>query len=274
MTEARKGNDPAQAAPTSEITLDKLWLYTNFDCNLRCSYCITESTPEAPRRALGLANVQRLVDEAVALGFRQVFLTGGEPFLLPELFDMLAYSSARLPTTVLSNATLLRGKRLEALCTIANSNLSVQVSLDGGCPEHNDPYRGEGTWAKAVEGIKRLQECGIPVSVSTTETPANALHLDELGSLVRSLGIAEEDHFVRPLTRRGFATEGQELGRHNLIPEVTVTAGGIYWHPAIAPSSADMQVTEKILPLADAVELFRQELAAQDSAEAARTKLT
>jgi MoaA/NifB/PqqE/SkfB family radical SAM enzyme len=46
----------------------KLWLYTNFDCNLRCSYCVAESTPTARRRALGLANAQRLVDEAVVLG--------------------------------------------------------------------------------------------------------------------------------------------------------------------------------------------------------------
>ena len=274
MTEERKPDKSAQAAATPETALDKLWLYTNFDCNLRCSYCITESSPEAPRRALGMANVQHLLDEAVALRFRKVFFTGGEPFLLPELFDMLAYASARLPTTVLSNATLLRGKRLETLRTIANGNLSVQVSLDGGCPEHNDPYRGEGTWGKAVEGMKRLQECGIRVSVSTTETPANAAHLDELRSFVRSLGIAEEDHLVRPLTRRGFSTEGEDLGRHNLIPEVTVTADGVYWHPAIAPSSGDMLVSEQILPLADAVELIRQELAAKDSAEAARTKLT
>ncbi len=60
----------------------KLWLYTNFDCNLRCSYCVAESTPETPRRALGFSKVKRLVDEAVALGFTDVFLTGGEPFLL------------------------------------------------------------------------------------------------------------------------------------------------------------------------------------------------
>ena len=58
----------------------KLWIYTNYDCNLRCSYCVARSSPNAPRRAIGLANAKRLVDEAVALGFSQVFFTGGEPF--------------------------------------------------------------------------------------------------------------------------------------------------------------------------------------------------
>ena len=86
----------------------KLWIYTNYDCNLRCSYCVAKSSPNAPRRAIGLANVQRLVDEAVALGFDHVFFTGGEPFLLNDIYDMLAYSSARVKTTVLTNAMLLR----------------------------------------------------------------------------------------------------------------------------------------------------------------------
>ena len=100
----------------------KLWLYTNYDCNLKCSYCVAESTPTAPRRALGLANVRRLVDEAVELGFAEIFFTGGEPFILSDIYDMLAYSSARLTTNVLTNAMLLRGKRLERLLAIANDN--------------------------------------------------------------------------------------------------------------------------------------------------------
>jgi len=131
----------------------KLWIYTNYDCNLRCSYCVAKSSPNAPRRAIGLANVQRLVDEAVALGFDHVFFTGGEPFLLNDIYDMLAYSSARVKTTVLTNAMLLHGARLDKLCAIAHDRLIVQASLDGGRPEDHDAYRGTGTWEKTVEGI-------------------------------------------------------------------------------------------------------------------------
>jgi len=58
----------------------KLWIYTNYDCNLRCSYCVAKSSPNAPRRAIGFENVKRLVDEALALSFDHVFFTGGEPF--------------------------------------------------------------------------------------------------------------------------------------------------------------------------------------------------
>jgi MoaA/NifB/PqqE/SkfB family radical SAM enzyme len=236
----------------------KLWLYTNYDCNLRCSYCVAKSSPNAPRRALGLANVQRLVEEAVALGFSDIFFTGGEPFILNEIYDMLAYSSARVKTTVLTNAMILRGVRLDKLCAVANDNLVVQVSLDGGRPEDHDAYRGKGTWAKTVEGIKLLQERGFRVRLSTTETPANSAHLDKVCEFHRTLGIPDEDHFVRPLAKRGYSREGLELDMTNLLPEVTVNLDGIFWHPL--STDADMQVSKKLFPLATAVERIQEQL--------------
>jgi MoaA/NifB/PqqE/SkfB family radical SAM enzyme len=238
----------------------KLWLYTNFDCNLACTYCVAESTPTTPRRALGLPAVKRLVEEAVALNFTDVFLTGGEPFILKEIYEMLAYSSARIRTTVLTNAMLLRRQRLEKLLAIKNDNLIMQVSLDGGRPEHHDAYRGPGTWTKTVEGIRLLQQHGFRVRLATTETPANSAHLNELHQFRRSLGIPDEDHFVRPLAKRGFAQEGLEVGINTLVPEITVTADGIYWHPLVSPSDTDMQVSSKILPLAEAVACIQEQL--------------
>ena len=67
---------------------------------------------------------------------------------------MLAYASMRVKTSVLTNAMLLRRRRLERLLAIDNDNLVVQVSLDGGAPEHHDAYRGQGTWAKTVVGAR------------------------------------------------------------------------------------------------------------------------
>jgi molybdenum cofactor biosynthesis enzyme MoaA len=121
MEEAMHAIGPGVTAPQW-----KLWIYTNYDCNLRCSYCVAKSGPNVPRRAIGLANVQRLVDEAVALGFDHVFFTGGEPFLLNDLYAMLAYAAARVKTTVLTNAMLLQQRlpgsaqtRLDRLCAVA-----------------------------------------------------------------------------------------------------------------------------------------------------------
>lgn len=236
----------------------KLWLYTNYDCNIKCSYCVAESSPAAQRRALGLGNVQRLVDEAVELGFTEIFFTGGEPFILNDIYDMLTYSSARVKTNVLTNAMLLRGKRLENLLTIANDNLLMQVSLDGGLPEHHDAYRGAGTWAKTVEGIQTLQAHGFRVRLSTTETPANSAHLDKICEFHQSLGIPEEDHFIRPLAKRGFSPEGLNVDKTSLVPEVTVSVDGVYWHPL--STDPDMRVTEEVFPLKTAVECIQEQL--------------
>lgn len=247
-----------QASPPAFLW--KLWIYTNYDCNLKCSYCVAKSGPNAPRRTLGMENVKRLVDEAVELGFEHIFFTGGEPFLLNDIYEMLAYSSARIKTTVLTNAMLLRGVRLEKLCAVANDNLIVQVSLDGGRPEDHDAYRGPGTWEKTVEGIKLLQAASFRVRLGTTETPVNSAHLDKLCEFHRSIGILDEDHFIRPLAKRGYSREGLELGMGNLVPEITVNLDGVFWHPL--STDADMLVSKKIFPLTSAVERVTQQLEA------------
>ncbi|MCA1670605.1 MAG: hypothetical protein LC793_25130, partial [Thermomicrobia bacterium] len=170
----------------------------------------------------------------------------------------LAYASARVPTTVLTNAMILRGQRLEKLIAIANDTLIVQVSLDGGRAEDHDAFRGKGSWEQAVAGIKALQAAGIRVRLGTTETPANADHLDALHAFRAELGIPAEDHFVRPLAKRGYSKEGIELGRENLLPELTANLDGIFWHPL--STDADMQVSKKLFPLAGAVDAVRHQL--------------
>lgn len=245
----------------SELTFPwKLWVYTNYDCNLRCSYCVAKSSPNTPRRAIGMANATRLVDEAVELGFQEVFFTGGEPFILKDISDMLSYASARMKTTVLTNAMLLRGSRLERLAAIQNPNLTIQVSLDGAVPEDHDAYRGRGSWQKAVEGIKLIQSANLRATLSTTETPANSERLDQICEFHKSLGIPEGDHFVRPLAKRGYSKTGLELDRTNLIPEVTANLDGIFWHPL--STDVDMQVSRSLFPLSDSVDRIQQQMEA------------
>jgi MoaA/NifB/PqqE/SkfB family radical SAM enzyme len=236
---------------------DKLWIYTNYDCNLKCSYCVAESHPNTSRRAIDLQTVCRLIDEAMEVGFESVYFTGGEPFILEDIFEMLSYASEKMATTVLTNAMLFRGKRLENLTEINNGKLTLQVSLDGSRPEHHDPYRGQGSWQKTVDGIHTLLDLGFKVRLSTTETPANKDFIDEICDFRRSFGISDDDHIIRPLAKRGFSQEGMEVGKYNLIPEMTINAQGVYWHPL--STDLDLLVRKEIFPLAESLSQIKSE---------------
>ena len=244
-------NESLSACSAPSLT-QKLWIYTNFDCNLRCTYCVAKSSPNTARKALGLDNVKRLVDEAVQLGFKEIFLTGGEPFILTDIYEMIAYSSAKLPTTVLTNAMLFNRSRLDNLSTVANDKLTLQVSLDGGNAEDHDAYRGRDTWRKTVEGIKLLLDNDFHIRLSTTETPANSDRLSEICEFHHGIGIPEQDHIVRPLARRGYSLEGIEVSAANIAPELTVSLDGVFWNPL--STDPDMQVSRSIFPLRDALE--------------------
>src|SRR6202795_30622 len=109
----RCGEAPASADAHRPVG-SRLWLYTNFDCNLRCDYCCVRSSPKTPRRQLGLKRVQRIAREAAELGVKEIFVTGGEPFLLEDIGEILLSCAAAAPTTVLTNGMLFRGRGREA----------------------------------------------------------------------------------------------------------------------------------------------------------------
>src|SRR6202008_4360151 len=122
----RCGEAPANADAARPIG-SRLWLYTNFDCNLHCDYCCVRSSPKVARRELGLARVQRIVDEAAELGVKEIFVTGGEPFLLADIGDILTACSATVPTTVLTNGMLFVGRRLQTLRSLPSERLTLQI---------------------------------------------------------------------------------------------------------------------------------------------------
>jgi pyruvate-formate lyase-activating enzyme/TusA-related sulfurtransferase len=243
--------DPEHGRPLGS----RLWLYTNFDCNLRCDYCCVRSSPAAPRRELGLARVWRIAGEAQGLGVTEIFVTGGEPFLLPDIAGIVAACAAAAPTTVLTNGMLFSGRRLVALQSLPRDHVTLQISLDSPTPELHDRHRGPGTWTRAWDGIQRARAEGFRVRLAATvstdeEAEAFRRFLDERQ-------IAEEDRVIRRIALRGFAEEGLALARADLVPEITITAEGVYWHP-VGAEDADLLVTREIFPLSGAFDAVRR----------------
>lgn len=245
----------------SELFPPRLWLYSNFHCNLACDYCAVASSPTARRRSLGLERARSLIDEALHAGVREIYITGGEPLLEPDIARIAHHAADRAPTVLLSNAMLLTGRRLEAFAPLADHpRLTIQTSLDGATPETNDAMRGRDAFARTVAGIAAAGELGLRVAVSTTETDANRDEIPALRELVAELGVAPEDHAVRPLVARGESSEGMSVDDGGLVPELTVTADGWHWHPvgADAASSPDLMVAPAGTPAEEAIALITE----------------
>jgi len=258
----------------------RVWFYSTYSCNLACTYCLTESSPGVPRRALDGATIVELTRQAAALGFTDVGITGGEPFLSPHLPAVLAEVASMLPTVVLSNGTLFNDVRLAALRPLAALPVRVQVSLDSDQPDVNDAARGPDNFAKVVEAIRRLLDVGLGVRVATTLDGApDPDALARLCELHRSLGVADEDHVVRPVVRRGWAQvrrEGIEVMPADLPAELTITADGAFWSP-FGPTvtggvlDTDLLVTRTTDPLRIPAEALLRLMEARPRGEDART---
>ena len=222
----------------------RLWIYTNFHCNLACDYCVVASSPRARRRELSDERFRGLVDEAVREDFAEIYLTGGEPFVHPEIFSLIEYAADRLPTVVLTNAMLFTGRRRAELARLAGRirrpGLVLQSSIDGACAATHDRWRGAGSWERAMAGLRFAAELGLPLRVALTQTPDNPGEIDELRELLAELGVAAEDFAVRPLVARGFAANvpggpaaagAIAVCDAVMAPELTITADGAHWHP-------------------------------------------
>ena len=240
----------------------RLWLYSNFHCNLACGYCCAESSPKASPRLLPLTVAAAAVDEFVAQGGQELLITGGEPFLHPELDAMVHRAADRVPVVILTNAMVFKGRRRDMLESMSRDRVTLQVSLDSAGPGIHDRQRGAGSHARALAGIELARELGFRVRVAAT------LHADELSSADRlhaaldNLGIAADDRLIRPVAAEGFADDGVHVSLETTAPEPTLTADGAWWHP-VAVTNPNLRVAESPLPLADVLDIMRDVLSVQ-----------
>jgi hypothetical protein len=242
----------------------RLWAYTNFDCNLACSYCCAESSPRAAARRLEPDLARRVFSEFRSLGGRELFLTGGEPFMHPML-DALVDAAAGLERTVLTNAMIFgRGRRRELLESLDRS-VTMQVSLDSATPELHDRQRGAGSWARALDGIGLARALGFRVRVAATLYEDDPAGVAALHHRLDAVGIAPDDRLIRPVAREGFAETGVHVSIDTLEPEPTVTADGAWWHP-VAVTDPHLRIADAPLPLAEVFGVVRDTLAVQDAA--------
>jgi len=165
---------PGQPAHVRLERLSALWFQvTGLLCNLECTHCLVDSSPRNTSMLfLDRATVQAYLHEADLLGVKEIYFTGGEPFLHPGMPTLLADALAIAPTTVLTNGTLITPSMAQTLQHISDRSrysLEIRVSMDHPDEAENDRLRGRGSHAKALRAVLRLQEVGLLPIVTVTE---------------------------------------------------------------------------------------------------------
>ena len=186
--------------------LRELWLQINNACNLSCTHCLVASGPDGIP-GMPTENMVATIDEAAVLGIERVYITGGEPFLRRDIFDLAKHITEThgCELIVLTNATLFAGRVRELLQTLDRQKVKFQVSIDGARPETNDPIRGAGTFHKALDGARILSGLGFDVSLTTVTTEENLDDLPELTAIAKRIG-ARSQHLMWS-HKRGRAAE-------------------------------------------------------------------
>jgi MoaA/NifB/PqqE/SkfB family radical SAM enzyme len=193
-------------------------------CNLACTHCFVSCSPtNHTHELMTLAEIRPYLEEAAALGVKEYYFTGGEPFLNPEMEAILEATLRQGPATVLTNGLLLdpaRCRRLAALASGADYSLDLRVSIDGYDAQSNDPIRGEGTFERILGGIRNLVAAGVNPVITVTEVHevnASAEGKARFFALLRRLGVAKPRLKVLPLLRLGAEAErtgGYESWQH------------------------------------------------------------
>ena len=248
------GVGDAPAAPFLRLTA--LWIQvTGTWCNLECAHCLNSSGPGDPwLKPISPEVARRAIREAEELGVKEIYFTGGEPFLHGEILPLLAEALDAAPTTVLTNGTLIddaMADRLAALARSAAYSLEIRVSLDDTHAERNDRIRGAGSFDKAVRAIQRLHERGLLPIVTATEVTmgehaGGERMYDRFRRFLTGLGIEKPRVKIMPVFALGRSVvaggrrlghedlEGFDLGALQCSESRVVAEGGVYACPILA----------------------------------------
>ncbi|MBI4400499.1 MAG: radical SAM protein [Nitrospirae bacterium] len=236
-------------------------------CNLRCSHC--RAVPQSCQSSdeLSLAEGFRLIDAIAEVGQPILVLTGGEPLLRSDLFDLATYGVWRgLPMALATNGTLVTR---EVAKRVVNAGFKrVSISLDGPDAETHDNFRRvPGAFDDAVDGFIHLKELGMSMQVNTTVTVHNRERLEETYELVRKLGADAWHLFL--LVPVGC---GLEIARSaQLTPRDYEEV--LFWIDDLAQSEAQsggMEIRATCAPHAQRIRLQREALAEREASSVMR----
>jgi hypothetical protein len=208
---AERRQTAASQAPLQPLFhLDALWIQVAGTlCNLACTHCFVSSGPGDDHHALmPREEVRNHVADGLALGAKEFYFTGGEPFVHPAMLEIVEETLAHGPVTVLTNGTLFTRARVAALARLSAASryaLELRVSLDGpGAAEH-DRFRGPGSFERALAGLRAHEAAGLlPIVTATQPAGSEPMPLIERYlAMLHGAGIARPRLKLLPMFQLG-----------------------------------------------------------------------
>jgi MoaA/NifB/PqqE/SkfB family radical SAM enzyme len=246
----------ATETPTAPVApflrLSALWIQlTGTWCNLECTHCLNASGPKEPwLQPLDADTARRAIADAERLGVKEIYFTGGEPFLHRQILPLLAQSLAVAPTTVLTNGTVITAAIADALAAFAAAaaySLEIRVSLDDVDAARNDRIRGAGAWAKAVRAIRLLADRGmLPIVTATDLLTGEPGMYERFRDFLAGQGVSRPRVKILPVLPIGRmetgdgtrlteeALEGFDRGLLQCAETRVIASGGVYACPILA----------------------------------------
>lgn len=180
-------------------------------CNLACSHCRASSKYGPYPGELSREECFKVIDEIVSFAKPVVILTGGEPLLRSDIFEIAEYGKKCGLTMVMApNGLLLTDGNIKKI--IASGIKRISVSLDGPDANTHDNLRQvPGAFTGAIGGIKRTKAAGLEFQINSTITKRNIKYLPELMKLAKDLGAVAHHIFLLVPTGRGKEMEKDEL---------------------------------------------------------------
>jgi len=137
-------------------------------CNLDCTGCYAGKYPRQGDH-LDLATIDRVINEAKQMGTYFFVISGGEPFVRRDLFELYE-SHPDCAFQIYTNGTLIDDKVVERLAELGNVGLAISLE---GWQEETDARRGEGVYQQVMATMDRLREAGVFFGFSATSTRRN-----------------------------------------------------------------------------------------------------
>jgi MoaA/NifB/PqqE/SkfB family radical SAM enzyme len=234
------------------VRLSALWIQlTGTWCNLECTHCLNASGPKEPwLKPLDGDTARAAIDDAERLGVKEIYFTGGEPFLHREILPLLERSVAVAPTTVLTNGTVITPAIADALAALSGAavySLEIRVSLDDVDASRNDRVRGAGAWTKAVRAVRLLTERGLlPIVTATDVLGGEPGMYERFRDFLAAHGVTRPRVKILPVLPIGRmevasgarlteeALEGFDRGLLQCAETRVVASGGVYACPILA----------------------------------------